>query len=60
MSYEKVNNCVIKLSSPKPDSLNDSYKVMKFKNIKNKQIVSFVNYADFKSFLKKIDNHHRK
>ena len=57
---ETLFKCKIRLRSPKPDNTENSYKILKFKNFKNKEKVQFVVYADFESVLLKIDNDDRK
>ena len=57
---EALNKCKVKLPSPKPDEIDNSYKILKFKNFKNKEKVPFVVYADFESVLLKIDDDSRK
>lgn len=56
----EINNCAIKLPAPRANQEDNSYKMLKFKNFKNKEPVPFVVYADFESILKKIDNDIRK
>ena len=61
---EKMNKCKIKLPTPQlingVPQLDNSYKVVKFKNFKNKEKVPFVVYADFESILKKLDGVEKK
>ena len=56
----KMNECALIFPTPDPNKNDDSYKILKFKNLKNKLPVPFICYADFESVLMKIDNDKRK
>lgn len=57
-----MNKNAIKLPTPKPEQEedDDSYKILKFRDFKNKEEIPYVVYVDFESLLVKVNNDSRK